>query len=111
MNKKETLKMKAISLSEQVFQFLNDRESESPPSPTLETWLEDLKKITEFHHETMNQYSLEFASKVKEIRNQLADIGLRDNELDSIYKSSTNPIGIRRVAERIGALAEKAEKK
>jgi hypothetical protein len=52
-----------------------------------------------------------FTSEVKEIRDQFADISLRDSELDSIYKNPTNPIGIRRVAERIGVLAEKVEKK
>lgn len=103
--------MKSISLSEQIFQFLHERDSASPPKPVLETWLEDLKRITEFHHETMEQYTAKFASMVTEIRDQFADISLRDDELDSIYKNPTNPIGIRRVAERFGALAEKLEKK
>ncbi len=59
----------------------------------------------------MNQYSLKFDSKVKEIRDQLADIGLQDKKLDSIYKNPVNPIEIRRIAERIGVLAEKVGKK
>lgn len=100
----------AISLSEEMFEFLHERDNDSPPAPNLETWLEDVKKITEFHHDTMNQYSVRFASKVREIRFQFADLGLHDDKLDSLYKNPANPIGIRRIAERIGFLAEELEK-
>jgi len=60
-----------------------------------------------YMNQTMSIYSETFGAKVIAMRNELAYKGITDGQLDSFYEHPTNPIGIRIVAEHIGALAER----
>lgn len=86
-------------------QFIGNRSN--TPLPKSETWAADTRRMLDFLDETMNLYSIQFASKVISIRNELAENGFEDRELNSNYERPTNPIGVRIVGERIGALAER----
>jgi len=102
-----SLKHKAISLSDDILRFLVVRQAGEPPLPRPATWHEDADAMTRYSGETRNVYSQKFGSKVIATYNMLSDAGLRDSELDRFYEHPTNPIGMRIVAERIGALAER----
>lgn len=101
------LKQRAIRLSNEILEFVADRERSNPPLPRIETWERDVDISTRFSIETMSQFSTKFGARLIATRNELAEQGLTDRELDSLYTHPTNPIGIRIVAERLGALAEK----
>lgn len=99
------LKTRALLLSSQILKFIGNRSN--TPLPKSETWAADTRRMLDFLDETMNLYSIQFASKVISIRNELAENGFEDRELNSNYERPTNPIGVRIVGERIGALAER----
>jgi hypothetical protein len=101
-----SLKQRALTLSDEVLRFLLDRRAHEPPMPERATWHRDTKAMIGYVGETMARYSLRFASRVIATRNELVAAGLSDPELDSFYEHPTNPIGVRIVAERIGALAQ-----
>ena len=61
--------------------------------------------MIDYSTQTMALYSRRFGARVIAMRNELAVEGFRDDELDGSYKHPTNPIGIRIVAESLGALA------
>ena len=65
-----------------------------------------LKKCLPTSVKTMAIYSQKFGANVIAIHDELAAHGYKDVELDKFYQNPTNPIGIRTVAERIGALGE-----
>ena len=102
----ESLEGRTKRLSSDILIFLLNRRWNEPPLPRQETWNSDAEKMVRYSMETMNLYSLKFGAKVIAIRNQLSENGLQDEQLDQIYEHPTNSIGIRIVAERIGALAE-----
>lgn len=103
----QDLKTRALLLSAEILRFLAERQQQEPPMPRPETWNNDVDAMIRFHRETMSLYSQRFASRVIAFRDAFAQGGLVDRELDSFYEHPTNPIGIRIVGERIGALAEK----
>lgn len=102
-----TLKERGQNLSKEILEFLADRERSEPRSPHPETWNLDTELMRRHSRETMNQYSIKFASHVIAIRNELTSVNLKDEDLNRFYEHPTNPIGIRIVGERIGALSEK----
>jgi hypothetical protein len=102
------LKLRVSTLSAEILAFLADRERHGPPiMPRKDHWTEDTAIIIGYFEETMRLYSQRFAARVIAARNELAEQGLRDEELDRFYDHPTNPIGVRMVGERIGALAER----
>ncbi len=101
-----TLKQRAATLSVDILNFLVQRNSNEPSLPRPETWGQDTDRMLRYFKGTMDLYSKQFGARVIAIRNQFAQQGLTDKELDQFYEHPTNPIGIRIVGERIGALAE-----
>jgi len=102
----QALKERAKELSKEILEFLADRERSAPRLPQKETWNIDTELMLRHLKETMNQYSIKFASRVITIRNEFSSLGLIDEELDKFYEHPTNFIGIRIIGERLGALAE-----
>jgi hypothetical protein len=102
-----SLKAKASLLSSQILRFLSDRTKSEPSSPRPEYWNEDTEKIIEYFSETVNLFPLQFGARVIAIRNEFVEQDLQNKELDKFYEHPTNLIGMRIVAERIGALAER----
>jgi hypothetical protein len=102
----ESLKQRALRLSNEVLRFLVERQANEVPLPRAETWDRDTQAMIGYMQQTMALYSERFGARVIAIRNELATEGLRDQELDRFYEHPTNPIGIRIVGERIGALAQ-----
>jgi hypothetical protein len=102
-----SLKERAIHLSADILSFLTQRLASEPPLPRRETWEQDMQMEANYFKQTMAIYSQTFGAKVIAIHNELASKGITDRELDSSYENPINPNGIRTVAERIGALAER----
>ena len=101
-----SLKHRSLALADDILRFLVVRQAGDPPLPRPETFEADRDAMVNYFQETMALFSQRFGSKVIAIRNQLAKAGFTDPELDRLYDSPTNPLGIRAVGERIGALAE-----
>jgi hypothetical protein len=100
-----SLKRRALQLSADILQFISERNHNEPPLPGPATWKEDTDRLIRYSRETMDLYSQQFGARVIATRNELAGRGLNDAELDRFYEHPTNPIGVRIVGERIGALA------
>lgn len=103
----QTLKSKAIHLSADILSFLTQRQAGEPPLPRRETWEQDVQTEVKYMQQTMALYSQNFGARVIATREELAQKGITDKELDDYYENPTNPIGIRIVAERLGSLAER----
>jgi len=102
-----SLKRRGLTLSDEILRFLLDRQRDAVPLPRMGTWEQDAGAMIAYSEGTMALYSQRFGARVIAMRNELADAGLTDPELDQFYEHPTNPIGIRIVAERLGALAER----
>ena len=100
-----SLKQRTLTLSDEILRFLVDRGAHDP-SLEPATWHRDTRAMIAYMGETMATYSLRFGARVIAAHNELAITGLTDPELDRFYARPTNPLGIRVVAERIGALAQ-----
>lgn len=104
-NKQKTLKERALLLSTQILKFVSDLKE--PPSPKPDTWTKDVQASNDYYLQTKKMFSLNFGAKVISIHDELKENGLEDNELNIFYENPTNPLGMTRVGERIGALALK----
>ncbi len=100
------LKIKSKILSSDILGFILQRERDNPIYIRTGDWKKETETQSRYSTETMGLYSKQFAARVIATRNLLAKQGLVDQELDRFYEHPTNPIGIRTVGERIGALAE-----
>ena len=101
-----SLKHRALALADEILRFLLVRQSSEPPLPTPATWKADADRMLDYSRETMGLYSQKFGARALALREQLAKAGFKDTELDDYIEHPTNPIGIRIVGERIGALGE-----
>lgn len=101
------LKRQATKLSAEILQFLTDRQVGEPPIPRPSTWEQDMQAQIKYMQQTIAFYSQMFAPRVIAMHDELAKQGFRDGQLENFYEHPTNPIGIRIVGERIGALAER----
>lgn len=99
------LKDRAEDLFLEINKFLIGRESKEPPMPRMVTFEADVDKIISYSQDTMKQYSSKFGPEVVAVRNELANKGKQDKELDNYYRDPSNSNEIRLVAERIRALA------
>ncbi len=106
----QTLGRKCAILSKDMFTFLQEWGQKEPPSPKRETWSEDVDKSIRLSQERMLDYSRNFGGRVISLHDQLAELGIRDNEIDRTYEHPTNPIGVKILAERFGAIAEKIKR-
>jgi hypothetical protein len=105
----QALKRKAIDLSVSILAFLAARQAGEPPLARPETWNQDVNADTKYLMETMALYSQRFGSEVIAVHDELAKMNLYDKELDAYYEHPTNPLGVRTVAEHLGALAEQLQ--
>ena len=71
-----------------------------------EEWSQYSQRIVEQGVETQTLYSLKYSGRVIYDRQEFARHGLIDKELDMYYEHPTNPLGIRKVGERLAYLAE-----
>jgi hypothetical protein len=101
-----SLKHRALALADEILRFLLVRQSSEPPLPTPATWKADTDMMLDYSKETMGLYSQKFGARALALWRQLSEAGFKDRELDRFIEHPTNPIGIRIVGERLGALAE-----
>ena len=68
-----------------------------------------MKEIMEYSTETMDLYSIYYSAKVIAIYNEFKLRGLTDRKMDenADVRYPTNEIGIRYIAEGLGALAQR----
>jgi hypothetical protein len=101
----EELRRNAVEVSKDVLDFLAQRDAEKPGSPSPDTWQRDVEEEARYSRETLALYSLRYAANLVAVCDALAEMGLVDKELETPDQHLANPLGIRMVAERIGALA------
>ena len=102
------LKERAIRLSADILAFLTQRQVDEPPIPrNRATYDSDMHAFDRYSEHTMSIYSQMFARQVISIHAELARKGISDEQFDTFYERPTNPIGVRIVAEHLGALAER----
>lgn len=102
---RSAIRNRALALSGEILRFLTERLGSEPSPPHPGTWERDTDSMMRYSGQTMRLFSEKFGAKIIAMRNALAQKGLTDKELDSHYEHPTNPIGIRIVGERLGALA------
>jgi len=103
----EELRRNALEVSRDVLGFLAQRDAEQPAPPSPDTWQRDVEEAARYSRETLALYSLRYAAALDAVCDALAGMGLVDKELETPDQHLANPLGIRMVAERIGALAGK----
>lgn len=108
--KAASLKDRASLLSHEILEFLADRRRNEPRhrfGRTDEQWRQDRDDEMRYYRETMNQFSIRFASRAQAICSELQDAGLGDQTFQSTCEHPTNPIGIQIIGEHMGMLAQK----
>src|SRR2546422_3519340 len=101
----DSLKRRALILADEILRWLLRNESRQQIVPRPAMWHSDTEAMLAQFREMMGEYSRLFGSRVIAMRNELATRGLQDPELELFYEHPTNPLGIRAVGERLGALA------
>lgn len=86
------LKQRTREVSVGILKFLLERERGQPPNPRPASWSQDVDLTIRYMQETMQLYSLNFASRVIALRAELAEHGFTDAELDKFYEHPTNPL-------------------
>jgi hypothetical protein len=104
----EELRRNALEVSRDVLGFLAQRDAEKPAAPRPDTWQRDVEEEARYSRETLALYSLRYAADLVAVCEALAGMGLVDKELETPDQHLANPLGVRMVAERIGALARQA---
>jgi len=105
---KDDIRSRALHLSDEILAFLARREATDPTMRLPrqgDDWHRNTQHLVDYSRETMATYSRLFGARVIAMRNEFLSRGFRDPELDQFYGHPTNPLGIRAVGERIGALA------
>lgn len=114
------LKQRAQTLSKDLLEFAAERKRNDPSYEIRDSlpvnaseeqrhgqWQRDAERGLRYSMETNSQYDIKFGGKVLVVRNELAELGLRDKELDELWENPTNYFGMTIVANRISALAER----
>jgi hypothetical protein len=105
-NHLQLLKYNTAELSRDILTFLADRQVNDPPLPRRETWDKDIQAMVNYTNQTISLYYVRFGSKVIAAYKELKKYKYTDTQLDLFSEHPTNPIGMRIVAEHLGALAE-----
>jgi hypothetical protein len=100
------LKTKTMSVAKSLIDFVQDRQAKEPAFK-FETFEESSNLLIKYSQETQNSYAKEFAGQISNLRDELLKRKLQDRELDMFYQHPTNYIGLRMLAMRLAALAEK----
>lgn len=119
MAKRGTLKDRILELSSKILQFLSEREQSDPgrsnffrsmariEDQELRTrrWLADTEIMTNYLHRTLQLFDEQFSVKAANARDDLKKHGLEDKQLDQYLAFPCNTMGIRSIAQTLGALA------
>lgn len=100
-------KASAEQLSRDILTFVADRHASEPPLLRPATGQADSDALLKYSTVTVDEFSRRFGARVIAATTAFHDLGIRDRELDAFYEHPTNPIGMRTVGERIGALASR----
>lgn len=109
----DSLRQQTLNLANEILRFLVTREL--PPSGFGQGGFGEMlfgggkpSQIQTYDRGTVAIYQKRFAGRVRAIRDQLRDLGLGDEQLDTEYASpNLNTYSIREIAERLTALAER----
>jgi len=116
----DSLKKRALQLSESILDFIYGRMQDVPPLPNVKTFLStgrldwkniltqspEYAKMAGYEKATMDFYKARFLEKVVSMRHELHKQGLVDEQLEQFYSDPKESGYIRIIGERIGALAE-----
>lgn len=100
-----SVRKRALVLSAEILDFLDERKLERPPRPSPERWQADVQARLVHSDRTRAIYSKKFGSRVVAMRVELATHNLTDDTLESYYQHPVNPHVMEIVAQRIAALA------
>lgn len=123
----ESLKNRALHLSESILNLLSDRIQLAPVVKRMSGGLlgvvgcfrttdnfqetvefqNSLEQLMRYHAETVVIFGTRFSARVNEIKEELAHSGLSDVTLDSVYLHPANIQQIQVIGEHIGTLADK----
>lgn len=101
-----SLKKRALLLSTEILQFVASRSRTEGPI-NQSTWNEDMKEFQRYNQETMNIYSVKFASKAISICSELAAKDLTDQFFQTLCNNPVHINGIKMVGEQMGAYANR----
>jgi hypothetical protein len=101
----EQLRLNAAQLSTTLVAFLRVREHLAPPRPAGTPTRGERDLSGRFEAETMRLFDGRFARDVRSTHDLLALRGLRDRDLDLIYRRPANGFQIRIIADRLAILA------
>jgi hypothetical protein len=107
MRQREQLRNASVQLSGNIMKFLRERRKALPPPPSPETWEEDERALTRFSNQTVRLFEARFGREVRSTHDLLAMRGLRDRDLDNVYRRPTDEFQIHTVATRISILASR----
>lgn len=102
------LKQVCQQLSQDMLQFLIDRQRLKPDlTPTRKQWRKQSSDHTRHIQETVALYHQRFGARVVSLYEHLKERGYHDKQADRLYEHPTNELGIRELAQRLGALVER----
>ncbi|MEW6173542.1 MAG: hypothetical protein AB1510_10850 [Bacillota bacterium] len=100
------LKNKAQETARSLMEMVQARQN-SEPDFDFDRFQESSNVLIKHSQETNNVYYRDFAGTVANLREEFLKRNIKDHELDQFYEHPTNYIGLRIVAIRLAAMAEK----
>jgi len=101
------LKRESQQLSQDILQFLSDRQRLEPELvPTKKQRRKQTNDLIRHGRETVTLHHQRFGSRVISVYEHLRERGYSDKRVDTYYEHPTNELGIRELAQRLGALAD-----
>jgi hypothetical protein len=100
-------RLTAIQTSGNLLNFLRERRRFVPPPPAATTWDQDQRALRRFEAETARMFEARFAREVRSVHDLLAVRGLRDRDLDTLYRRPVDEFQIRTIAMKLTALADR----
>jgi hypothetical protein len=106
----QQIRLNTVQLSANLVTFLRDRRRYVPPPPSAATWDEDERAITRFERETARLYDAKFSREVRAAHDLLALRGLRDRDLDLVYRRPADEFQIQTIALKLSLLARRLDR-
>jgi hypothetical protein len=78
-----------------------------PPPPSPDTWDEDERALRRFANQTLRLFEARFGREVRSQHDLFAVRGMRDRELDNIYRRPTDEFQIHTIATKMALLASR----
>jgi hypothetical protein len=104
---REQLRNATMRLSGNIMKFLRERRMALPPPPSPDTWDEDERALRRFANQTVRLFEARFGREVRSQHDLFAVRGLRDRDLDSIYRRPTDEFQIHTIAKKMAHLANR----